>query len=119
MEVLRSLDIQSFFLSRWYWIVAFKRNGNGAAPNNTMRNVYVIILSGWLTGRAGSLSHRNLVATLSSSFSSIYKKAFSMSTAKAFWLIRKVNSISCIRLEPVCRQSLRLNAVGDFFADAW
>ena len=24
----------------------------------------------------------------------------------------------CIRLGPVCRQSLRLNAVGDFFADA-
>ena len=63
----------------------------------------------------------NLVASLSSSFSSICKKAFSMSAAKAMWLIRKVNSIlgsSCIRLGPVCRQSLRLNAVGDFFADA-
>ena len=102
-------------------MVAFKRNGDGAAPNNTTRNLYVIILSGWLTGRAGSLSHRNLVASLSSSFSSICKKAFSMSAVKAIWLIRKVNSIlgsSCIRLGPVCRQSLRLNAVGDFFADA-
>ena len=57
-------------------MVAFKRNGDGAAPNNTTRNLHVIILSGWLTGRAGSLSHRNLVASLSSSFSSIYKKRF-------------------------------------------
>ena len=102
-------------------MVAFKRNGDGAAPNNTTRNLYVIILSGWLTGRAGSLSHRNLVASLSSSFSSIYKKDFSMSAAKAIWLVRKVNSISgnsCIRLGPACRQSLRLNAVADFFAEA-
>ena len=94
---------------------------DGAAPNNTTRNLYVIILSGWLTGRAGSLSHRNLVASLSSSFSPICKKAFSMSVVKAIGLIRKVNSIfgsSCIRLGPVCKQSLRLNAVGDFFADA-
>ena len=102
-------------------MVAFKRNGDGAALNNTTRNLYVILLSGWLTGRAGSLSHRNLVASLSSSFSSICKKAFSMSAVKALGLIRKVNSIlgsSCIRLGPVCKQSLRLNAVGDFFADA-
>ena len=102
-------------------MVAFKRNGDGAAPNNTTRNLYVIILFGWLIGRAGSLSHRNLVASLSSSFISICKKAVSISAVKAIWLIRKVNSIlgsSCIRLGPVCRQSLRLNAVGDVFADA-
>ena len=101
-------------------MVAFKRNGDGAAPNNTTRNLYVIILSGWLTGRAGSLRHRNLVASLSSLFSSICTKAFSMSAAKAISLIQKVNSIlgsSCIRLGPVCRQSLRLNAVADFFAE--
>ena len=51
---------------------------------------------------------------------SVMKKAFSMSVAKAIWLIRKVNRIlgsSCIRLGPLCRQSLRLNAVGDFFTD--
>ena len=68
-----------------------------------------------------SFSHNNLVASLSLSFSSVCRKAFSISDVKAILWVLNFNWMpvrSCIRFGPVCRQLFRLNASDDTLADA-
>ena len=63
-----------------------------------------------------SFSHKKLVASLSWLFSSICRKAFSISAVKAIMWVLNFNRIpvrSCIRFGPVYRQSFRLNASDD------
>ena len=86
--------------------VAFKRKGLEVAPNTTLANLFSTILG---SAEFTSPTHRKRRTSLSSSFTTVMRKTFSMLATTAIgWTLnpRRMSRMSGVKGGPVWRESI-------------